>query len=164
MRKNKEPTQKEKTLAAIFVVVPLILVGLAFGIRFINTTLLKSSPTKQTEMKIPLENRVIEDFVVYEKDYGIKWPFGRYDSARIICEVRDYGKAKNLPLIVVDTGGFHYGVNREAIQKGDYKQVHVDKPRIKYGLDADRDMGRYAELDAMEKKALALPACAALKK
>jgi len=37
----------------------------------------------------------------------------------------------------------------------------VNKPNIEYGLDADIDLTRFCVLEDMEKKALALPACAA---
>jgi|GEM_PF-4523060 len=162
-KKNTDVKWEDMTLFEKFgaIVLTIAFFMFAFLAIMVIWALTFGKSSKSPEVKFSHGNRIIEDFIVYEKNYGKDWPFGYHDSARVICEVRDYGKAKNLPLAVVDVGGFWYGLNYAAINEGDYNKAQVSPPRIKYGTDARIS---YDGLIDMEKKALAMSACAVFKK
>lgn len=121
----------------IFIIVP---VGVAIFLAVYHSQTEGTSPSSSRSSKITLKR----------KDYGDAWPYPKYSTALLDCNVKSFGSTHR-PLVIIKLGAKWYGVNGAAIGAGGY-------PDSREQMDRDLASGIYrmGASDEFLKKGLSI--------
>ena len=124
----------------------IALVGVVVILFSLTWRSIRSSAPTSTATQTP-PSPMIEpelDDRLHSSDYGSRWPFPEFDTAKIDCKIR---RAGNRPLVIIQLGSTWYGLNGAAMGVGGYPDAR--KKMVRHPEFGGYQLGATSDLIGM---------------